>query len=86
MTTKIGASRPYGWAKLAYLFVWIGLSMKWCSEVNPTASSTASLAYFFIPIYAVVYALPFALLGYVLGAVGQKVDDSGVDPEDGQNE
>ena len=60
--------------------------MKWCSEVDSAASSTASLAYFFIPIRAAVYALPFALLGYVLGGVRRKVDDSGADPEGEQDE
>jgi len=60
--------------------------MKWCSEVDPSASSTEALAYFFIPIYAAVYALPFALLGYVLGGVRRKVDDPGADPEGEQDE
>jgi hypothetical protein len=86
MTTKTGTSRPYRWAKLAYLFAWIGLSMKWCSEVDPTASSTEPLAYFFIPIYAAVYALPFALLGYLLGGIRRKVDGSVVVPEDEKKE
>ena len=81
MTTKTVASRPYRWAKLAYLLGWIGLSMKWWGEVDPLASSTAPLAYFFIPFYAAVYALPFALFGYVLGGIRLKADDSGVNPE-----
>ena len=86
MSTETGASRPYRWAKTAYLLAWFGLSMKWCSEVNPSASSTAALAYFFIPIHAAVYAVPFALLGYVLGGVRQKVDNSGADSEGEQDE
>jgi hypothetical protein len=86
MTIKNGTNQAYRWAKLAYLFAWIGLSMKWCSEVDPTASSTAALAYFFIPIYAAVYALPFALLGYFLGGIRRKVDGSVVVPEDEKNE
>jgi hypothetical protein len=81
MTAKTGASRPYRWAKLAYLLGWIGLSMKWCSEVDPGASPQEPLAYVFIPFYAAVYAVPFALLGYVLGRVRRKVDDSSEDPE-----
>ena len=86
MTTEPGTSRPYRWAKSVYLIAWIGMSMKWCGEVNPSASSTEPLAYFFIPIYAAVYALPFALLGYVLGGVRRKIDDSGADPEGEQDE
>ena len=54
----------------------LGIGAGVCRQRNPKliycslkASSTEALAYFFIPIYAAVYALPFALLGYVLGGV-----------------
>lgn len=86
MTADSTASRPFRWAKSLYLLGWIGLSMKWCSEVDPSASSTAALAYFFVPIYAAVYALPFALLGYVLGRARGKAEDPGADPGGEQDE
>jgi hypothetical protein len=86
MNTETGASRPYRWSKRAYLLAWIGLSMKWCSEVDSAASSTAVLAYFFIPIWAAVAALPFALLGYLLGGIRRKVDGSGIVSESEQDE
>lgn len=41
---------------------------RWWSQVDPAASSTAGLAYFFAPIWAAVAALPFALLGFLIGA------------------
>lgn len=60
--------------------------MKWCSEVDSGGSSTASLDYFFIPIWAAVAALPFALLGYLLGGLRRKIDGSGVVLEGEQDE
>lgn len=69
MNTKASSARPYRWALSFYLLSWIGLSVKWCSEVDSAASSTDALAYFFIPIWALIYALPFAVIGYLLGFI-----------------
>jgi len=87
MNTKITAPKPFRWGMSFYLLAWIGLSMKWCGEVDSAASSTAALAYFFIPFWALAYALPFALFGYFLGyfyramQYRQKGDSSRETPE-----
>ena len=69
MNTNSMMTHPYRWAVSVYLLGWIGLSAKWCSEVDPAASSTAALAYFFIPMRALVYATPFILIGLLLAFI-----------------
>ena len=69
MDTNTKMAYPYRWALSAYLLGWIGLSVKWCSEADSAASSTAALAYFFIPIWALIYGSPFVLIGLLLAFI-----------------